>query len=85
MQFGGSSRLREALVGARGVSATRKGRAESLYASHAVLVDELLPDYEFHECHQMPVPVPKDLVRRAAEEWRPEDSDTSCSGVVLAL
>jgi hypothetical protein len=39
-----------------------------------MLIDEFLPTYEFSERHKTVVPAPPDVVRRAVDEWRPEDS-----------
>lgn len=39
-----------------------------------MLIDEFVPEYHFHERHQTFVPAPNDAVRRAVEEWRPQDS-----------
>lgn len=39
-----------------------------------MLIDEFMPEYDFHERHETRVPAPKDIVRRAADEWRPQDS-----------
>lgn len=39
-----------------------------------MLIDEFVPEFEFRSRHTILVPAPKDAVRRAIEEWRPEDS-----------
>jgi hypothetical protein len=39
-----------------------------------MLIDEFLPEYDFRERHEIFVPAPKDVVRRAASAWRPESS-----------
>jgi len=39
-----------------------------------MLIDEFLPEYDFHERHQTLVPAPGEVARRAVEEWRPQDS-----------
>ncbi|MBI1886725.1 MAG: hypothetical protein HYS09_10515 [Chloroflexi bacterium] len=41
---------------------------------NAMLIDEFLPEYDFHERHATVVRAPADAVRRSAEEWRPADS-----------
>jgi len=38
------------------------------------MLDDFLPRYEFGSKHEKRVPAPADAVRRAIEEWRPEDS-----------
>ena len=37
-------------------------------------LDRYLPDAEFSERHERVIAAPKDVVRRAAEEWRPAES-----------
>jgi hypothetical protein len=39
-----------------------------------MLIDDFLPEYDFRERHETFVPAPKEVVRRAAEAWRPESS-----------
>ncbi len=39
-----------------------------------MLLDEFLPQYDFHERHQTFVPAPKEAVRVAADAWRPDSS-----------
>jgi hypothetical protein len=39
-----------------------------------MLIDDFLPEYDFHERHQTLVPAPRDAVRRAVAEWRPSES-----------
>jgi len=39
-----------------------------------MLIDEFLPEYDFHERHQTLVPVQGEVARRAVEEWKPQDS-----------
>jgi len=39
-----------------------------------VLIDDFLPEYDFHERHEIFVAAPKESVRRAAEAWRPDSS-----------
>lgn len=39
-----------------------------------MLIDEFMPEYQFSERHQMVVKAPAAVVRRAAEEWRPDES-----------
>lgn len=39
-----------------------------------MLIDDLLPEYDFQERHQTLIPAPKDAVRRAVAEWRPASS-----------
>ena len=39
-----------------------------------MLIDEFVPEYDFHERHQTLVPAPKEAVRRAVAEWRPQES-----------
>ena len=39
-----------------------------------MLIDEFVPECDFRERHQTFVPAPNDAVRRAVEEWRPQDS-----------
>ena len=36
-----------------------------------MLLDDFVPQYDFHERHETVVPAPKEVVRRAVEEWRP--------------
>lgn len=42
--------------------------------SPPMLLDDFLPAYDFHERHETLVPAPRDVVRRAADEWRPAES-----------
>ncbi len=39
-----------------------------------MLIDDVLPQYDFSERHETLVPAPKEVVRRAMEEWRPQES-----------
>jgi hypothetical protein len=39
-----------------------------------MLIDDFLPEYDFSERHEIIVPAPKDVVRRAADSWRPDSS-----------
>ena len=39
-----------------------------------MLIDEFMPEYDFHVRHEKLVAAPRDAVRRAADEWRPQDS-----------
>lgn len=39
-----------------------------------MLLDEFVPEYEFSERHETVVPAPKEIVRRALEEWRPSEA-----------
>jgi hypothetical protein len=39
-----------------------------------MLIDDFLPEYDFHERHQTFVPTPKEAVRIAADAWRPDSS-----------
>jgi len=39
-----------------------------------MLIDEFVPEYDFHERHQTFVAAPKEAVRRAVEGWRPDSS-----------
>lgn len=39
-----------------------------------MLIDEFLPEYDFHERHQILIPAPADAVRRAADNWRLDSS-----------
>ena len=36
-----------------------------------MLLDDFVPQYDFNERHETVVPAPKEVVRRAVEEWRP--------------
>ncbi|MDZ4278019.1 MAG: hypothetical protein U1B78_02655, partial [Dehalococcoidia bacterium] len=40
----------------------------------AMLLDDFVPEYDFSERHETVVPAPKEIVRRALEEWRPSES-----------
>lgn len=39
-----------------------------------MLIDDFIPEYDFHERHETVVPAPKDAVRRSVDEWRPGHS-----------
>ncbi len=39
-----------------------------------MLLDRFLPAYDFSERHHIVVAAPREIVRRAAEEWRPSES-----------
>jgi len=39
-----------------------------------MLIDDFIPEYDFRERHETLVSAPKDAVRRAADEWRPDSS-----------
>jgi len=39
-----------------------------------MLIDEFLPEYDFHERHETLVPAQGEVTRRAVEEWKPQDS-----------
>ena len=39
-----------------------------------MLMDEFVPDYDFHERHQIFVPAPAEAVRRAADAWQTDAS-----------
>jgi len=39
-----------------------------------MLIDELLPEYDFHERHETLVPAPAEVARRAVQEWQPQAS-----------
>lgn len=39
-----------------------------------MLIDDFLPEYDFHERHQTLVAASRDAVRRAAAEWQPASS-----------
>ncbi len=39
-----------------------------------MLIDEFVPEYDFHERHETLVPASMEVARRAADEWRPLDS-----------
>ncbi len=39
-----------------------------------MLIDDVLPQYDFSERHETLVPAPEEVVRRAIEEWRPDES-----------
>ena len=39
-----------------------------------MLIDEFVPEYDFHERHQTLVPVSQEIVRRAVDEWQTQDS-----------
>ena len=39
-----------------------------------MLIDEFLPEYDFRERHETLVPAPKEAIRRAMNEWQPQDS-----------
>lgn len=39
-----------------------------------MLIDEFIPIFDFSERHQTLVPAPKEVVRRAADEWQPRES-----------
>ncbi len=39
-----------------------------------MIIDEFVPEYDFHERHETFVPAPKEAVRRAVEEWKPSES-----------
>ena len=39
-----------------------------------MLIEEFVPEYDFHERHEALIPTPKEVVRRAVDEWRPQDS-----------
>ena len=39
-----------------------------------MLIDEFISEYHFHSRHQMRIPAPREAVRRAIDEWRPQDS-----------
>jgi hypothetical protein len=38
------------------------------------MLDDFLPQYEFRSRHETTVPAPPEIVWRAVEEWRPEES-----------
>jgi hypothetical protein len=40
----------------------------------SMLLDDFVPEYDFHERHQTFMPAPKDAVRAAADDWRPDSS-----------
>ncbi len=44
------------------------------YAGTVALIDEFLPDYDVHESHAIRIAAPANIVRRAAETWKPESS-----------
>ncbi len=39
-----------------------------------MLIDEFVPEYDFHERHQTLVPVSREIVRHAVDEWQTQDS-----------
>ena len=39
-----------------------------------MLIDDLVPEYEFSEYHERAVQAPTEIVRRAAVEWEPQES-----------
>ncbi len=39
-----------------------------------MLIDEFMSEYDFHSRHQTRIPAPREAVRRAMDEWRPQDS-----------
>jgi hypothetical protein len=39
-----------------------------------MLIDEFIPEYEFRSHHAILVPAPGAIVRKAVEEWRPQES-----------
>ena len=39
-----------------------------------MLIDEFVPRHDFRSRHSVLVPAPRETVRRAIEEWRPEES-----------
>ena len=39
-----------------------------------MLIDDFLPEFDFHERHETIVPAPPEAVRRALDEWRPSQS-----------
>jgi len=39
-----------------------------------MLIDEFMPENDFRERHETHVPASKEVVRRAMDEWRPQDS-----------
>ncbi len=39
-----------------------------------MLIDEFVPQYNFHERHKTIIRARKEVVRRALEEWQPQDS-----------
>jgi len=39
-----------------------------------VLIDDFMPEYDFHERHETVVAAPRDAVRAAVEAWRPANS-----------
>ena len=39
-----------------------------------MLIDDFMPEFDFHERHETLVAAPRDAVRRAADEWRPSES-----------
>ena len=39
-----------------------------------MLIDKFVPQYDFHERHKTIIRARKEVVRRALEEWQPQDS-----------
>jgi len=39
-----------------------------------MLLDDFLPEFDFHERHETLIPAPPEAVRRAVQEWRPAES-----------
>ena len=47
---------------------------DSKRLSYPMVLDDFVAEYDFHVRHETLVDAPKEAVRRAVQEWRPEES-----------